>query len=72
MNGGRRDSEVLLHFSLRWRTSVDLAVVINESQILALFARVSFLHSHPQNTPKLQPTFKRYSPADREVVCESR
>ncbi len=27
MHGGRRDSEVLLHFGLRWRTSVDFAVV---------------------------------------------
>ncbi len=42
MHGGRRDSEVLLHFGLRWRTSVDFAVVINESQILTLFVRVSF------------------------------
>jgi hypothetical protein len=56
MHGGRRDSEVLLHFGLRWRTSVHLAVVINESQILTLFVRVSFLHSHhriSQNSNRL-------------------
>lgn len=56
MHGGRRDSEVLLHFGFRWRTSVDFAVVMNESQILTLFARVSFLHSHckiSQNSNRL-------------------
>src|SRR5689334_15046231 len=61
MHGGRRDSKVLPHFSLRRRTSVDLAVVINESQILTLFVRVSFLHGHRSNKPKLGPPFKRYS-----------
>jgi hypothetical protein len=66
MHGGRRDSKVLPHFSLRRRTSVDLAVVINESQILTLFVRVSFIHGHRSNKPKLGPPFKRYSL--REVI----
>ena len=62
MHGGRRDSEVLLHVSLRRRTPVDFAVVINESQKLTLFFRVSFLHDHPQHSkPKLEPDFKSCS-----------
>src|SRR6516162_5661956 len=44
MYGRRRDSKVLLLFGLRRRTSVDLSVVINKSQILALFVRISI---HP-------------------------
>ena len=51
MHGGRRDSKVLLHFGLGWRTSMDFVVVINESQILTLFVGVGLLHRHRSNKP---------------------
>jgi len=56
MHGRRRDSKVLLHFGLRWRTSVDFAVVINESQVLALFVRISFRHCRQQAKTLNWPT----------------
>ena len=37
MYGGRRHLEVTLDISLCWRVSVDLAVVVDEGQILPLF-----------------------------------
>src|ERR1700752_3820267 len=68
MHGGRRDSKVLLQLGLRRRGSVDLGVVIKESQKLTLFVRVSFLHGRPQQYAKFEPAFKRYSL--REVSSE--
>lgn len=45
MYGGRRDSKVLLQIGLRGRTSMDFAVVINESQILTLSVKAFFMVS---------------------------
>ena len=50
MYGWRRDSEVLLHFGLSGRASMDFAVVMDEDQVLALFFRVCFLHSYDSIT----------------------
>src|SRR5438046_3029912 len=44
VHGWRRDSEVLLHFGLRWRVAVNFAVVIDERQVLPLFFCIVFSH----------------------------
>src|SRR5690349_229908 len=44
VHGRRRDSEVLLHFGLRWRVAVNFAVVIDERQVLPLFFCIVFFH----------------------------
>ena len=66
MHGGRRDAEVLLHFSLRWRTSVDFAVVINERQILTLFGGVRLRHSQSRISQR-RPQGERRVNEDREA-----
>src|SRR5256885_8357976 len=51
MHRRRRDSKVVLQLGLRRRASVDFVVVINESQVLALFVRIGFLHRHSYDRP---------------------
>src|ERR1700730_4376396 len=56
--GRRRDSKVVLQVGLRRRAAVDFVVVINESQVLALFVRIGFLHRHPRDKPTTKAAFQ--------------
>src|SRR5262249_10768212 len=41
---GRRDSEIIFHIGLRWRTFVDLRIVVDERQVLPLLFRKARFH----------------------------
>src|ERR1017187_10762148 len=57
--GRRGDAKVPLHFGLRGCAAVNLAVVIDESQVLTLFVGVGFPHRHLCDLPTPKPYFKR-------------
>jgi hypothetical protein len=48
----------VLQIGFRRRASVDFVVVTNESQVLAQFVRIGFLHRHPCDKPTTKAAFQ--------------